>query len=306
MMPHVGKRCIFCLRFFAADELTDEHSIPFALGGKSVLPRATCEVCREETSRFETKVLRGAFHAFRFKSGLQSRSKTPPKTLPIFGIDGDEGNRLEIPYDAYPTMLPLPRFRDAAILDNGNVDAAFIAPWVAVDQGQINAIFDSYAIQSFGSMSLDIISFSRMLAKIAHCLAVEAYGLNFTPYLPRMIRCDEQFNFRKYIRSKDNEALTSINPATKHTIQFCRMAIGDYKLLGCRLTLFSNLGAPTYEIVVGDEEGSFDFEPDIECEDIILAPEYRQGMVRADFSKSTTANATSGPTPVPNVLISKK
>jgi 5-methylcytosine-specific restriction endonuclease McrA len=54
--------CIYCGR---TDGLTEEHVVPFALGGNLIIPDASCPSCRDMTSAFETKVLRGFMHDAR-------------------------------------------------------------------------------------------------------------------------------------------------------------------------------------------------------------------------------------------------
>ena len=48
-------RCVYC---GAITELSDEHIVPFGLGGRWVLPKASCSVCSVKTSRIERTCLR--------------------------------------------------------------------------------------------------------------------------------------------------------------------------------------------------------------------------------------------------------
>lgn len=277
-------QCIFCrVHFSSASDLTDEHAIPLALGGKIVLKKSTCEQCRVETSRFETKVLRGAFYAFRVLTGLPSRSKEAVESLPIFAVDGDEGRRLDIPTIDYPICLPLPRFDRCAILDDGRFGGEPIPPWNASELAQSEVILERYKIASFASMSLDVLSFSRLLAKVAHCLAVRQYGANFTPFLTDIILNDRGYNFRKFIRSVDNTPPEPIDTSTRHRFEICEANVLNFRLIICRLTLFENLGAPTYDIVVGEKGGEFTGVPCIDSEDIVLRDEHRMDNVRVDI-----------------------
>jgi 5-methylcytosine-specific restriction endonuclease McrA len=43
-------RCIYC---GTLENLTDEHIIPYGLGGRSILPKASCSECSNITTNFE-------------------------------------------------------------------------------------------------------------------------------------------------------------------------------------------------------------------------------------------------------------
>ena len=71
-------RCIYCGK---SADLRNEHIVPFALNGVTVLPKSTCGACAEITGRFEGAVLRGPMRDVRVYRGLKSRSghTTAPK-----------------------------------------------------------------------------------------------------------------------------------------------------------------------------------------------------------------------------------
>jgi hypothetical protein len=58
-------------------ELTDEHIIPFGLGGREILPKASCKTCAKETGRVEHRILRGMFWPIRLRQKVQSRRPAP-------------------------------------------------------------------------------------------------------------------------------------------------------------------------------------------------------------------------------------
>src|ERR1700730_12837576 len=65
-------RCIYC----PCDQgLTDEHVVPLALGGKWILPDASCEICRVKTSRFEQIVARDMYWPLRLSLGIRGRKR---------------------------------------------------------------------------------------------------------------------------------------------------------------------------------------------------------------------------------------
>src|SRR6266478_5809071 len=73
--------CIYCGR---TEELTDEHVVPFALGGNLILPDASCSECNKITSAFEQRVLRGFMQHARVAGHFPTRRpKERPTTIPI-------------------------------------------------------------------------------------------------------------------------------------------------------------------------------------------------------------------------------
>ena len=64
--------CIYCGR--PDDQLTEEHIVPFALGGKHTLDAAVCEQCQTSFNReIETPLLQNALLQSRAKYGWRSR-----------------------------------------------------------------------------------------------------------------------------------------------------------------------------------------------------------------------------------------
>lgn len=105
--PH-GK-CIYC---GARSDLTDEHIIPFGLGGNAILPKSSCERCAEITGRDEQRVLRGELWAVRILMALQSRSnhEDAPKAFPIEIVQRGKTRVYQLAIENYPVVLHFPRF----------------------------------------------------------------------------------------------------------------------------------------------------------------------------------------------------
>jgi hypothetical protein len=106
--PPVGK-CIYCE---SKSKLTDEHIIPFGLGGNAVLQKASCRSCADITRDFETTVLRGELWAARVLKGIQSRTghADAPKAYPL-EIKKRGKRRKYFLYPIYhPAFLHFPRF----------------------------------------------------------------------------------------------------------------------------------------------------------------------------------------------------
>ncbi len=73
--------------------LSDEHIVPFGLGGKLVLKKSSCSACAKVTGILEQKLLRGHWWPQRIRAGLQSRTKhkeVEPLNVTVIRGDGGE------------------------------------------------------------------------------------------------------------------------------------------------------------------------------------------------------------------------
>src|SRR5262245_13319334 len=78
--PAVG-RCIYC---GSTDSLSDEHIVPFSLGGKLVLRKASCKKCQDITGAFEGHCASRLYASIRIRENLPTRRpKNRPTKLPV-------------------------------------------------------------------------------------------------------------------------------------------------------------------------------------------------------------------------------
>jgi hypothetical protein len=106
--------CIYC---GASDGLSDEHIIPFGLGGNFILPKASCSKCAAITSLFERRVLRGFMLSARTVAALPTRRKKErPTSLSMKVGSADSLNDVDLPVAKYPALLQLPRLGPPGLL----------------------------------------------------------------------------------------------------------------------------------------------------------------------------------------------
>lgn len=88
-------RCIYCL---ATDkELTDEHVVPYALAGHSVIFReASCKECARTINRYESVVPQRALERQRLQLDTPTRNpkSRPDKIRHEFVLLDNDGNRV--------------------------------------------------------------------------------------------------------------------------------------------------------------------------------------------------------------------
>jgi hypothetical protein len=247
--------CIYCGR---TDGLTDEHIVPFGLGGNLILPDASCGECNKITSAFEHKVLRGFMRDARTAGGFQTRRpKDRPATIPISIKQDGQFKSVQVPSSEAFGMLMLPKLGPAAFLAGGPpAQGVNIVGTQMIGFGkhpkELAESLDTKTLQ--GTAKVDATSFVRMLAKIGYSYAVTCtgpYPLNEVPVLP-------------LIQGKSDDGSTWVGSADYRLDVEDRKpqhALGLVSLLRksdeaeenvfvARVKLFADSGATGYEIVV--------------------------------------------------------
>lgn len=158
VLGRVGQ-CIYC---GALDDLTDEHIIPFALGGRDELHEASCRVCANLTSAVELRIARSqAMWPLRRALELRSRSKkSQPSSFPVRVADGSDRPEVEIAIARYPLLVPFFVFSPpSGEVATGKPAEGRVLIW------QPRPLTASPAVEI--SISFSAADVARMLAKIA-------------------------------------------------------------------------------------------------------------------------------------------
>lgn len=252
--------CIYC---GSKQELEDEHIIPLGMGGRMVLPDASCRTCSGITSAFEGTCQRTMFGSLRILYDMPTRRrKERPDTLPIKIKRGpdDDWVIIQVPIEEAPFIVLFPHY-DLPNLLSGIDSAAELGPetrtlWIR--GGSIrDGIFQNlkplaetlgvYGVQPFGEARM--VEFCLMLAKIAHSFAVAELGeAAFVPYLREVITKRELTN-----RATVIGGLMKCESASPdlHNLSIRESPPGKEELVVVRLRLFARLGTPTYFVVAG-------------------------------------------------------
>lgn len=169
--------CIYC---GANEGLSDEHIVPFALGGRLVLPQSSCSSCAKITSEFEQKVLRGFMLEARTTGGFPTRRpKKRPRSLPLeIGRDG-VFQTVELTPNSHPGLLLLPLFAPPGVLVGRETGTGVVITGMETlgfgkHPSQVAQETKATTIRS--TASLDVTSFARLLAKIGYGYAVAKDG----------------------------------------------------------------------------------------------------------------------------------
>jgi hypothetical protein len=194
--PLVGK-CVYCGSDGGAKGLSDEHMVPFSLGGDAVLPKASCAACATETSKIELYLARHIFHGLRSHVGAPSRKKSLPSTLSATISVGDQEGSYEFLAADQPFALMLPTWDYPGIMRQVQPTEDFSVcnirayNFVPGNLRELLGLADDAPdpLVHIASGTLNNILFARAIAKIAYCNVVARYGLGgFRPLvLPDLI-----------------------------------------------------------------------------------------------------------------------
>lgn len=95
--------CIYCN---AKDvDLTDEHILPYFIGGVHIINDASCKECAKITTRFERDVAKGLWDDARNAYNVPSRRKKKRKKYIFLDDQKILGNKLKIPYSEYSAPM---------------------------------------------------------------------------------------------------------------------------------------------------------------------------------------------------------
>jgi hypothetical protein len=246
-----ANRCIYC---GAEDDLTREHTVPYGLNGRTVIPAASCRECTKKTGAFERKVLRGAMRSIRVLHGFQSRSKhegaARRQSVPILR-DGVQ-HEVQIPLEEAPIMLYFPEFAPPGIVTGKSgtgIDLTGVASvCFGPDPEEFARKLGAEGI-TLESPPYEPVPFAKMLAKIGFATAYAEGALK---------RVREPFPVVPAIMGETNDigrwVGTMTGPYRRYPGLLHQIALHedrDRGLLVAEVQLFASSGAPSYGVVIG-------------------------------------------------------
>jgi hypothetical protein len=251
-------QCIYC---GSTDDLTDEHVLPYALGGQLVLNQASCKTCATITGKLEQKLLRGHWWPYRKKLGLQTRNPDASKELKRVKITKTDGTIIdaEMPLESFVAAMVF-KLAPPAILSGNEAsgepyakDAFFkllgAMPKEAMVDGKRYLLAPHDKIKF--PVHFDSGELTRFLAKVAHGFAISKEGLSaFSEfYLPEFI-LGKTDGIQTYVGGYESPIITATLPGGGYNRMMIRTR-GN--LISVCIQLFIDEGdpPPIYEIVVG-------------------------------------------------------
>jgi hypothetical protein len=263
--PPVG-RCIYCGSNGGSDGLSDEHIVPYSLGGDAELQKASCRSCATITSQIELYIARKIFHEFRSHVRAPSRKKTLPSTLSANLSVGVQEMTQEFLAADQPFALMLPIWDIPGIMRQVQPSPDFPVCNVRAYNFMPSTLRETLGLPEdapnpivhIASGSIDNVRFARAIAKIAYCGAVARYGADgFRPLaLPDIIL--GKYSCVPYFVGSDPGDPPPRDPGQiRHGIDLATATGHDgVRLLVAAVRLFAHSGSPEhgmpiYRVVVG-------------------------------------------------------
>lgn len=253
--------CIYCRSTSHSRQprkLGDEHVIPEGLGGNILLPNAVCGRCEGVTSAFEGRVQRTIFGPVRIHLGLPTkRPRDRPKTLPVSAYFGDrqDATEIQIPIRYHPVLCLVSQMNPPRLLAKPDGGEQIIRGGFLEDKSIVDAKMQNIGYLlgarnvSISSPPLGYADLKLTLAKIGHSLFCGLLGIDgFHHFLPDIIRRQDGIALNLFVGHSSNEPA---KPTSLHHLGVRAVSKGKQTYLVAEVGLFSLLGLPTYDVVVG-------------------------------------------------------
>lgn len=185
-------------------ELSDEHIIPFGLGGTLLFEKSSCQECARITSQIEQNVMRGFLYYPRVIGKLPTRNKKDrPKQIKLECIDKNEAiTQKDFNLDEAVSILLLPVLGQPGCMLGRNypVDQIDIhgIDWKLLGKDTVEFLKDNDLKGLRIPAKLGGNDFLRLLAKIAYGYYVSVNGLfpkEQSPLLPIILGKENKVNY---------------------------------------------------------------------------------------------------------------
>ena len=246
-----------------SERLSEEHVIPFALGGELVILEASCQACQRIINEtFEQRLITKTFATIRFMVGLPSRDKgkSPKHTKVTHIVDGEEKQIVTSPDKAiapfYTFVLEPPDFGLFPIPESRSLFKELYFLMMHGDRTDIKARFQ------LKWKDLEVQQFGRLLAKIAHGFAIANKQFELfevEPVLPPLILGQPSELPLSYLVGGLTTGLAADATDPSEVIHVLECSLTHTKtgtrVLVTKIQLFGNMGAPSYVVITGLEAG---------------------------------------------------
>lgn len=247
--------CIYCGR--DGVKLTDEHIVPFSLGGQHVICKASCLECADITKKFEQDVARGLWGDAKSSYNAATRRKKARKSHIVLPDLENKKNKMTIAAFDYPAPMVFYKMRQAGILQGVPENKDSSADWVLVsivDENRIKRFEEKHPGKLTAQFRHVPGSFARLIAKIGYGQMLCSLNPgDFNPIcLPYILGKKENLSFVVGGRFSIEEP----KPGIGYTLSCHRFGTSDRLVIVSEVRLFADSHTPTYHVVVGDVAGN--------------------------------------------------
>ncbi len=247
--------CIYCGATNVT--LTDEHVVPYSLGGSHVLRKASCLPCANITKKFEQKVARGLWGDARNAFDAPSRRKRNRRKKITTFIGKNSSIPQKVSVDEYPAGFVFYKMCQAGLLQGFSPTLDLSKTWKLIvidDDKRRKKFFDKY--KNYPSIQFRHVpdSFGRLLAKIGYCQVLTALDVgDFRPIcLPYITGLNKNISFVVGGTFEDQMPESDFG----YVLDTVVFGSSQKIMLIALIRLYANTHAPAYHVVVGDVSGT--------------------------------------------------
>ncbi len=247
--------CIYC--GVKGVELTDEHIVPYSLGGSHVLRNASCLRCADITKKFEQRVARDLWGDARTSFNAPTRRKRERKSIIVVPDPHDRTKSLTVPASEYPAGLVFYKMSKAGLLQGLHETVDLSGAWqmVVIDDDERRR---NFVKKHPGKL---VIKFRHVPDAFGRLLAKVGYGQLLTALDPGDFRpiclpyiTGEKSNLSYVVGG----TLDDQKPEPQNGYSLSTVVFGSSSrlMLVALVRLYANTHSPVYHVVVGDVAGA--------------------------------------------------
>ncbi|MBL1419897.1 MAG: hypothetical protein COC24_005245 [Alphaproteobacteria bacterium] len=246
--------CIYCRR--SGIKLTDEHIVPFFIGGSHILTQASCLECNKITSKFELEVARNLWGDARIAANAPSRRKKNRKSSILLHDPDDRSITREIPYDEYPAIFVFYFMQKAGLLQGLPETIDLSKQWqlkTISNTAKTKAFEEKYPGKLTAQLKHVPDSFARLIAKIGYGQALTLLDIGeFKPLcLPYILGKKKNLSF--IVGSDDGNS--DPKKGIGYSLNTGGFGTPERIMIVSTVRLLADNPTPNYHIVVGEVIG---------------------------------------------------
>ncbi len=246
---HVGE-CIYC---GSKTNLTREHIVPYGLGcpPEWVLYEGSCRACARITSAFERDVLKEYFREPRATLDLPTyRRKNRSKSVDLRLLRDRQSFVASLPAGECPTLIVMPHLKVPAYMGDYDYERGVMVVGCSLhgpsDMKERLARLDADGFSV--SVSGVLVSFARMLAKIAYGMSVLQFGFHaFKEVFVLPCILGQKDDAGQWVGCSQEPAIVPEVDKLLHTVEVA----SSNSVVGVYIRLFANYKTPVYLVFVG-------------------------------------------------------
>jgi len=248
--------CIYC--GVTDIDLTDEHIVPYSLGGSHVLRAASCLRCADMTKKFEQKVARDLWGDARTSFNAPTRRKRERKSHIVMADPHDQTKSLTVPANEHPAGLVFYKMSKAGLLQGlpESIDLSGTWQMVVIDDDKRRRDF----LEKHPEKKL-VIKFRHVPDAFGRLLAKIGYGQILTALDPGDFRpiclpyiTGEKSNLSYVVGGTLDDQTPE--PENGYSLSTAAFGSSNRLMLVALIRLYANAHSPAYHAVVGDVAGA--------------------------------------------------